>query len=1014
MIEMLETRVLLSGQTIVVNTNADVDSAGTTTLRDAVNEANAQSGDTITFASSLAGETITLTQGALGVSGSMAITGLGASQLAISGGSVSQVFEIFGETAHSITGLTIENGAVTGSGGAIVNNGDLTLTDDIISHNGAVAATGSLNGPVPVSYGGAIYNENNSTLTSSGNTIIDNTVVNGDGGGIFNSGLLTSTNDTISNNTAGLGGGIANQISNSGFNTVTLTNDTISNNTAGLGGGIANFGGAVTSINTTIADNHATAGLSGGRGGGVYNERVQGVTPAPAAAFFYSSGDTISGNSATGDGGGVFNDDAVFESTNDTIADNMTLNTRTGYGGGIAGFAGGNVITVNDTITNNSAKSGGGVAIDGSGNLAWNSWNTIIAGNPSGNDVFVTSTNTMINMFNSLVGDSSLSAAQIANGSGNIFDPANSGIFVTDSSGHPLLANNGGPTQTIALAPGSPAIGVGGSLTTLSADVTSTATTFAVTSSTPLAVGDLLQVGSEVVEVASISGSTVTVLRGQDGSTAAAYSSGQSLALAYDQRGVARESNSIGAFSNSNTNIGTNTNIGLASSSPSSGFGQSLTFTATVSPVSPGTGTPTGQVTFDDGSTTLGTGMLSVVNGVDVATFTTSTLASGSHSIIAVYGGDTNFNSSTSTTLTQTINPLPAITGPSSVGVNENVSLALSGSNLISVTDTAGTGNNLESMTLTVQQGTLTFGSTTNLTVTGNGTSEITVSGSLSQLNSGLTSLTYTPNAGYLGADTLSLSNEDTTDGLTGTKSVAIAVNPPAPTITAPATISLNQGSTLTFSGANVISVTDPGGTAEQLKLTVSHGTLKLGTTIGLTVTGSGTATLTLTGTLASLNSDLASLVYTPTAGYHGAGTLSLSNQDTTDSLTGTTSVALTVNPLAPTITAPARASLNKGSTLKFSGANAISVTDPSGTAEQLTLTVSHGTLKLGTTTGLTVTGNGTATLTLTGTLASLNSDLASLVYIPTAGYHGADALSLSDTDTTDSLTGTKSVALTV
>jgi len=95
------------------------------------------------------------------------------------------------------------------------------------------------------------------------------------------------------------------------------------------------------------------------------------------------------------------------------------------------------------------------------------------------------------------------------------------------------------------------------------------------------------------------------------------------------------------------------TTTGLTSSvHPWSVFGQPVTFTATVTAKSPGAGTPTGTVTFEDGSSTLGTGTL---NGSGQATFTTSTLAVGSHSITASYGGDATFTGSTSSALTQTV-----------------------------------------------------------------------------------------------------------------------------------------------------------------------------------------------------------------------------------------------------------------------------------------------------------------------------------------------------------------------
>src|SRR5262249_5221535 len=80
----------------------------------------------------------------------------------------------------------------------------------------------------------------------------------------------------------------------------------------------------------------------------------------------------------------------------------------------------------------------------------------------------------------------------------------------------------------------------------------------------------------------------------------------------------------------------------LTSSLNPSTFGQPVTFTATVTAQS---GTPTGNVTFKDGATTLATVAL---NGSGVAAFTTSTLAIGRHKIIAVYAGNSSFGGSTS------------------------------------------------------------------------------------------------------------------------------------------------------------------------------------------------------------------------------------------------------------------------------------------------------------------------------------------------------------------------------
>jgi hypothetical protein len=91
------------------------------------------------------------------------------------------------------------------------------------------------------------------------------------------------------------------------------------------------------------------------------------------------------------------------------------------------------------------------------------------------------------------------------------------------------------------------------------------------------------------------------------------------------------------------------TSTALLSSAPSSAYGQSVTFTATVT--SSGNGTISGSVTFKDGATTLGSGTISG----GVATFSTSAVTQGSHSITATYNGDSTFLSSTSSAVTQTV-----------------------------------------------------------------------------------------------------------------------------------------------------------------------------------------------------------------------------------------------------------------------------------------------------------------------------------------------------------------------
>jgi hypothetical protein len=109
------------------------------------------------------------------------------------------------------------------------------------------------------------------------------------------------------------------------------------------------------------------------------------------------------------------------------------------------------------------------------------------------------------------------------------------------------------------------------------------------------------------------------------------------------------------------------TQVSLLSSPNPSTLGQSVTFTATATPAT-GTGTPTGTVTFNDGATVLGTS--SLVGGT--ATFMTSGLGGGVHSITALYGGDANFGGGRSSALTQTVNKAASSTSVTSSNNSSN------------------------------------------------------------------------------------------------------------------------------------------------------------------------------------------------------------------------------------------------------------------------------------------------------------------------------------------------------
>lgn len=154
----------------------------------------------------------------------------------------------------------------------------------------------------------------------------------------------------------------------------------------------------------------------------------------------------------------------------------------------------------------------------------------------------------------------------------------------------------------------------------------------------------------------------------------------------------------------------------LVSSPNPSDFGQVITFTATVASR---LGTPTGTVTFYNGTTSLGT---SPLNSNDVATLTTSSLPGGSDLITAAYSGDGTFLTSTSSVLTQSVLGISTTTlsvSPSTAAFGGSVTLTAK------VISTAGTPANGVTVTFkdAIANGTLGTATLTNGTATFTSTS---------------------------------------------------------------------------------------------------------------------------------------------------------------------------------------------------------------------------------------------------------------------------------------------------
>jgi hypothetical protein len=287
------------------------------------------------------------------------------------------------------------------------------------------------------------------TVSFSGLTINNGSVTAGNsGGGIqiaSNTVTVNVTNCTLSLNVAvdSGGGGIAN-----GNGTVNVTNSTLSGNSAVVGGGISTFSGSTVNVtNSTLSGNFTVGG--NGEGGGIFND----------SGTVNVTNSTLSGNSAgSSGGGGIFTfGGGTVNVTNSTLSGNST----TGTGGGIDDLDS-TVNVINSTLSRNSSagtgnNGGGGIGISSGFNGPVNARGSIIALNTAtsaflGPDVFGPFTTQGYNLIGEADGSTgftnNLNNDQVGS-SASPLDPK------LDPNG---LQNNGGPTQTIALLFGSPAI----------------------------------------------------------------------------------------------------------------------------------------------------------------------------------------------------------------------------------------------------------------------------------------------------------------------------------------------------------------------------------------------------------------------------------------------------------------------------------------------------------------------------------------------------------------------------
>ncbi len=313
----------------------------------------------------------------------------------------------------------------------------------------------------------------------------------------------------------------------------------------------------------------------------------------------------------------------------------------------------------------------------------------------------------------------------------------------------------------------------------------------------------------------------------------------------------------------------------------------------------------------------------------------------------------------------------PVVSMPASFTATSGTTQAIAG---ISVADSQATGT--VTVVLGDATGLLSTSAPTGVTEQGEGTTKLTLVGTLAAINADLASLTYKAGA-TAGTDSLVVTAS--ANGVAGSGTAAIAVNASSvgatPVVTTPATATVSAGTSLALGS---VSVADSAGGALTVTISDSTGLLHTGPQSGLTETGEGTTSLTLSGSLAAINADLASLTYQADQTTGTDWVWVSANAGNAPQALNHAVVTITAPPVAPVVTAPATAAVAAGAIVGVSG---VSVADSIVGTMSVTVSDSTGLLHTGPQSGLTMTGEGTTSLTLSGSLAAINADLASLTY---------------------------------
>ncbi|MDT5060593.1 MAG: trimeric autotransporter adhesin, partial [Acidobacteriota bacterium] len=870
--------------TFQVNTIADTDDGacdplGTgignkdCTLREAITLANADgNAETITFDSTVFAApgpyVINLGSALPDITGDATITGPGANVLSVKR-NVATAFTIFrigNNSTVNISGLTIINGNGSAGGGILVglngaSLGTLTLTNVAITGSTSTATEG----------GGGIYILSGATVNVIRSTISGNHAPGaslGGGGGIYNAGQLTVVNSTISgNDTSGNGGGIIS------VNTTTLTNSTVASNTANQGGGVYRSAGTVTLKSTIIGDNVGTSSNPDvGPNGATFNsegfnliENATGVTinqtqnvgtnitgqdpalfpladnggptqthalqcvskaidkgssvpPSPLATLTqdqrglsrkFDLSDAFYPNATGGDGtdigaletqtgGGcvpVAIPPSPAPSTNEDTQVTITLKGTYSQNSPLT-------FVITQQPTHGSTLTPAGTTCTGT---APNNCTATVSYTPTANyngpDDFkfkVSASGLDSEEADVPITVNPVNDAPVANNASAIIDEDTATtitVFGTDAEGDPLsFSTVAGPSH--------------GSLGSFSAPTCAAGTCSATILYTP---------------TANYNGPDSFTFRVNDGSLNSVTAGTVSItlnAVPDPPSNIALSANTVAENSAVGTNVGN-----FSSSDPDA----NQTFTYSL--VS-GTGSD------DNASFTITGNTLKTAASFDFET-------KSSYSVLVRSTGDQDglFLDKQFTVNVTNVNEAPVNTVPAAQSTAENFALVFSSANgnLISIAD-VDAGSNPVKVTLTATNGTLTLSGTTGLTVTGNGTASVLITGTLTNINNALNGMSFTPTAGYSGAATLQIVTDD--QGNTGSGSPLSDTDTLNITVLEGGTLAFNNATYTVAEGAGTasITITRTGGSAgtATVLFSTSNGTALAGqdyTTVSQTVT---------------------------------------------------------------------------------------------------------------------------------------------------------------------------------